>query len=66
MKVIISVAVVDWFDVTRQIVKSPFQGPRLLIRISQSSTEAVRLDVIMIVSLWNLTGISTALLSMCL
>ena len=30
------------------------------------SLEATRLDVIMIVSLWNLTGISTALLQRCL
>ena len=30
------------------------------------SFEAARLDVIMIVSLWNLTGISAALLPMCL
>ena len=55
--------ILEWFVAIDNVITGPLftKGYDVLRQISWSF-EAARLDIIVIVSLWNLTGISTALL----
>ena len=57
----------DYFTITFATVRGPWDSIyKAVKRLTAKSREVARLDVIMTVSLWNLTSISAALLPRCL